>query len=123
MRTPFEQAALAYCAPRGIRLSEFLDLWSPGDQRSALEWQTEQNLKCPGCGQPVTECMVDEDDAPAYEVELRRCHACKAKGIEEREMSRDSDPDPGLYSIVRKVTDGRVDVAATNGSETRAAGR
>lgn len=100
--SPYEQAALNYCAPRGIRLSEFLDVWSTADQWAALEWQRTQDLKCPGCGQPVTESMLDEDDAPAYEVETRRCHACKAKGIEEREMSRDADPGPGLYSIVKK---------------------
>jgi len=103
-RSPFERAALNYCAPRGIRLSEFLDLWSESDQAAALEWQTEQDLKCSGCGQPVTECMADEDDAPAYEVEIRRCHACKAKGVEESTMARDGDPGPGLYTVVRKTS-------------------
>jgi hypothetical protein len=48
--------------------------------------------------------MASEDDAPTYEAEVRRCHACQTKGIEERAMSRDGDPGPGLYSFVRKAS-------------------
>lgn len=103
-RPLFERAAIRYCVPRGIRLSEFLDVWSESDQIAALEWQAEQDGKCPGCGEPVAECMAHEDDAPAYEVEVRRCHACQAKGMEERAMARDGDPGAGLYTLVRKVS-------------------
>jgi len=111
-RPPLEQVALDYCAPRGIALSVFFGRvvglgqpqWLEGDWEAALDWQAKENLKCPGCGNPQTECMADEDDAPVYEVEVRRCHACKVKGIEEREIAKLGDPGPGLYSVVRKAS-------------------
>lgn len=111
-RSEVEQIALRYCAPRGIPLSVFRGrvvcpgdpAWLDGDFVAALEWQAYEDGKCPGCGQPASESMADEDDSPAYEAEALRCHACKVRSITEREASNDGDPGAGLYSIVRKVS-------------------
>lgn len=110
-RSPFEQMAIEYCAPRGIPLSVFCGrvvypgdpMWTEDDQQAAIDWQIHDRLKCPECGFPRDECMADEDDAPAYTVELRRCHACKAAGIEQREMAKNGDPGPGLKTFIRKA--------------------
>lgn len=107
-RPPSEQAALAYCAPQGIPLSVFLGrtvypgdpAWLPDDTLAALDWQAHEATKCPGCGQPRDECMAHEDDAPAYEVEIKRCHACSAAAAEERALGGNST---GRYPLVRKV--------------------
>jgi hypothetical protein len=101
-RSPFEAAALRYCAPRGIRLSDFTDLWPEADQWAALEWQATEDGRCPSCGGPADECLADEDDAPDYEVEVRRCHRTQVQAMEEREMAKDGDPGKGLVYLVRK---------------------
>ena len=46
-------------------------------------WQAEQDLLCPGCGQPTDEAWVfspDEQDAKveAYKAGHRLCGGCKA---------------------------------------------
>ena len=59
-RSPLEQAALRYCAPRGIPLSVFLEQrtvypgqphWTEDDTLAALDWQAEQDRRCPDCGE------------------------------------------------------------------------
>jgi hypothetical protein len=77
-RGPFEQAALDYCAPRGIRLSEFMQLWTYEDQMAALEWQAEQARRCNECGQNLDETMgPDTDDTWNAEVS-GHCDGCRA---------------------------------------------
>jgi hypothetical protein len=107
-RPPLEQVALAYCAPRGIPLSVFLGrtvypgdpAWLEDDTLAALDWDAWERAKCPGCGQPRDESMAHEDDAPAYEVEVLRCHACSAAAAESRAAGGDS---PGLFPLIRKA--------------------
>ncbi len=107
-RPPTEQVALAYCAPRGIALSVFLGRtvypgdpgWLPDDTLAALDWQEYEATRCSGCGQPRDECMAHEDDAPAYEVTMTRCHACSAAAAEGKAFDGDT---AGLYPLVRKV--------------------
>lgn len=40
---------MAYCGPRGIPLSTFLE-WDKADQDAALSWQAYEARRCPGCG-------------------------------------------------------------------------
>lgn len=108
-RPASERAALSYCGPRGIPLSVFLGrivypgepLWLEGDALAAVDWDAYEHAKCPGCGQPRDECMAHEDAAPAYEVELLRCHSCSAAAAEGRAVGGDSS---GLYPVVRKAS-------------------
>lgn len=84
--------AVAYCAPRGIRVAEFLD-WDVLSRDTALAWQARENRKC-RCGQVPSEWkryddhgrpVVDETGAhledrhnvPAH-VEGEFCPACDA---------------------------------------------
>lgn len=56
-------------------------MWTPEDREAALAWQAEEQLKCPGCGLPRDETMVDEDAAPFYVVEEVTCHACATRDL------------------------------------------
>lgn len=53
-------------------------LYLPEDLEAVLEWQQEQDLLCPGCGQPRDETM-DPELQNAYRARALRCHACAAK--------------------------------------------
>lgn len=95
-----EQVALAYCAPRGIPLSTFFTRWTEKDRQAAIDWLAAQNDRCPGCGHPVSECMAHVDEAPEYEAEVLRCHACDVRRIAMQEA--DAGNASSLYSTVRK---------------------
>lgn len=74
------------------------------DMAAALEWQTEQALKCSGCGGPTDETMaVGADDN--YEAELLVCHKCAAGDRAERAYRDDKGDMAGIKRIVREVTD------------------
>lgn len=49
---------MAYCGPRGIPLSTFLD-WPEADQDAALEWAAREAARCSACG-----TWHDEWDVP-----------------------------------------------------------
>lgn len=84
-RSPFEQAALDYCAPRGIPLSVFLGRivypgdpqWLEADTLAALEWETQQANRCSGCGQNLDESQK-KDNAFVYQAAAVSCHGCQA---------------------------------------------
>lgn len=107
-RPATEQVALAYCAPRGIPLSVFLGRivypgdpqWLEDDAQAAIDWDTFDRSRCPGCGQPRDECMAHEDEAPVYEVTMARCHACSAASAEGKAFDGNQ---AGLYPLVRKA--------------------
>lgn len=107
-RPAVEQAALRYCAPRGIPLSKFLYArvgepdWTQEDAQAAFDWQGYEDAKCPGCGQPAIESMAHEDVSPAYEAEVKRCHACEVRRITMEES--DAGNASTLYATVRKVS-------------------
>lgn len=83
--SPGEQAALAYCAPRGIPLSVFLGRvvnpgeaqWLERDTVLALEWAAAESRRCSGCGQNLDETTVDDSDE-LYDAVGVACGACKA---------------------------------------------
>jgi hypothetical protein len=105
-----ERRAMQYCGPRGIPLSVFLGRvvgpgdpqWLPEDVAAALKWQSEQDLLCPGCGQPRGESF---DKSSRYTVVSHRCEACAA--LQQRtwmaEKNRSKTPQFGLYQSVLKV--------------------
>ncbi len=107
-RSLLEQKALRYCGPRGIPLSKFLEQrvgepdWTDRDAVAALDWQDWDVSLCPGCRQPVDECMAHEDVSPEYRAEVKRCHACRVVAIDMKEAGKDVGPE-SLYSFVRKV--------------------
>lgn len=77
-RTPYEQVALEYCAPRGIPLSEFLHVWSDEDRWAALDWQAEQARRCSGCGQSLDETLRP-GDFDKWNAEISgHCDGCRA---------------------------------------------
>lgn len=116
--TPTERAALDYCAPRGIPLSVFLGRpvypgnpqWLERDTQAAMWWQANV---CTGCGQLLTETMVDFDESnPRREFEWQArgdwCHCCRAIHREALVMAgknphTDADPTAGArFRIVGK---------------------
>lgn len=70
---------MAYCAPRGIRHSRFLD-WDPDDQDKALAWQRLRAAACPSCGTFVDEWVDPETGRivaeQPYVAEAVRCYGC-----------------------------------------------
>jgi len=100
LRSPFEQAALNYCAPGHVPLSIFLGrvvnpgepYWLESDQIAALEWQAEQNRRCV-CGEDLDESTAP-DAHDAYVVAGIRCHACAAIDRRARAIAGRDDIDP-----------------------------
>jgi len=129
-----EQVEIDYCAPRGIPLSVFRGRvvypgepqWTGEDRQAIYDWLAKEVRTCQGCGQDLDESM-QKDNAFAYKADGLRCHACYAVHVEAaRLVGRKPSPTAGYdrYRITkREAPDGGVVVAATNGSETRAAGR
>jgi hypothetical protein len=118
-RTPYEQAALDYCAPKGIPLSVFLEVWSEADQLAALEWQALEARKCPN-GHDITESTL-KDNSYAYRADPVRCHACYAIHAAEAQLHHhSSDQNAGtLWQLTKlEAGNGRVDNPAATGSET-----
>lgn len=124
-RTPYEEAALSYCAPRGIRLSEFLEVWSDADQWAALDWQAQQARRCSGCGQSLDETMGPGTDDTWNAVVSGHCDGCRAlHRVASIEAGRDElDPTVGARYRMWKDEDanGRVDDPGATVSEARAA--
>lgn len=100
-RTPLEQAALNYCAPRGIPLSEMLGRtvypgeprWLPDDLQAALEWQAEQAGKCSGCGQNLDD-TTGEVNFDKWNAEGITCDACRAISRTAHTAAGRDDLDP-----------------------------
>lgn len=64
---------MAYCGPRGIPLSQFLQ-WPRADQDAALSWSAFENRRCKSCGTHPDEW---DDDRLAYHAHLTECRGCK----------------------------------------------
>lgn len=111
-RSDYELAAIEYCAPRGIPLSTFLNVWSEDDQRAALEWAAEQARTCAGCGQNLEE-TTGPGAFDTWNAEIAgHCDGCRARARKEAELSGSDDLDPHAGVRLRlwkdEVTDGRV---------------
>jgi hypothetical protein len=65
-------------------------LWLDEDIEAALEWQAEQEAKCPGCGLPADETMSD-DERIDYEAISRKCRACEARDIASHDAQKEAE--------------------------------
>ena len=122
-RSPYEQAALNYCAPRGIPLSEFLYVWSDEDRWAALDWQAEQDRRCSGCGQDL-EQTLGPGSFDKWNAEVSgHCDGCRAlhRAASIDAGKDDLDPTVGVRYRIWRDTDGRVDNTSTAVGETRTA--
>jgi hypothetical protein len=121
-RSPYEQAALDYCAPRGIRLSEFLEVWSEGDQWAALEWQADQAQKCSGCGHRLNETMGPGTEDKWNAEVSGHCDACRALHRAASIAAGRDELDPTVGARYRmwrdEATNGRIDNPGAAVSET-----
>jgi hypothetical protein len=94
---------MAYCGPKGIKLSEFLS-WPDDDQAAALAWQAHEGRRCGSCGTHPDEWDPEAGGSRgAYTPEVYACRGC-----ERLEQLRDSDAVPkgvkGLHlRLVRAV--------------------
>jgi hypothetical protein len=84
---------MAYCGPRGIPLSEFLN-WHPDDQQAALAWQSDEAQRCPHCGTAEWEWEADRD---AYTPEVRVCRGCHRRQAEEKNTRDLAQQMGGVY--------------------------
>lgn len=89
---------MAYCGPRGIPLSTFLN-WPVDDQAAALSWQAEDSHRCPGCG---THDWQWEEDWEFAEPEAYVCRGCQR--LADARKPFEKNPIPGMY--VRLVPTG-----------------
>jgi len=93
-RSALEQEALRYCAPKGIPLSVFFGRvvypgdpqWTDDDALAALDWQADQDSRCPECNQPIDEAMK-KSNSYAYRAESVRCHGCHAIAAEASRLA------------------------------------
>lgn len=96
------RARMAYCGPRGIPLSTFLN-WPVDDQAAAISWMVEDRLRCPNCGTAEWEW---EADLGAYQPEARVCMGCQLLGSERKATEQNAEHMPGLHvRLVPRGTD------------------
>lgn len=80
-KDPQLRAEVRYCAPLGIPHTTFLG-WSDDDQAKALAWQTQDDDKCPGCANPLSE-STSFDLRTSWQVDTVTCHACKLRASKD----------------------------------------
>ncbi len=64
-------------------VTEFDEDFTDDDAAAALVWQTEDALRCGGCGGPTDETMATGAD-DNYDAEIVVCHRCAAGDRAER---------------------------------------
>lgn len=88
-------ARMAYCGPRGIPLSRFLD-WPQADQDAALLWQAHEARRCSSCGTHPD--VWDPDAGGDRNALVAEPHFCR--GCERLEQLRGSDViDPNAKGV------------------------
>lgn len=75
---------MAYCGPKGIALSAFLD-WPQEDQDAALEWAAYENRRCGRCGSHPAEGT-------------NHVHVDLCQGCQRLDAVREDVKDPGLHA-------------------------
>ena len=71
-------------------------LWLRGDLETALDWLREEDLICPGCGNPRDETMEREAEGQ-YHSRALVCHACAVRDRKQREFTSGPHDASGLY--------------------------
>lgn len=95
---------MAYCGPRGIPLSTFLN-WAEDDQVAAMAWMAEDNQRCSNCGTADWEWEEDPDFVKA---EAYVCRGCSRVGQERKSMAEVAEHMPGMFIRLtpKEVSDG-----------------
>jgi hypothetical protein len=101
-RPDHEQAALAYCAPRGIPLSVFLGRvvypgepqWLPDDTVAALDWLAYDMARCSGCGHQLADTVGPGEFDKWNAEKSGACDACRAIDRAARLVAGTDDPVP-----------------------------
>jgi hypothetical protein len=88
---------MAYCAPRGIALSVFLD-WSVADQQAALSWQAHENRRCQTCGTHPDDWAAG---AGAFHAEHYQCPGCVKVQRQQEHPNIKGGKIPGLHVRLR----------------------
>lgn len=65
-----------------------------------MTWQTEQDLKCSGCGKRRDESF--NPDGPDYDATPLVCRACEARDKAAAHM-RDGDNTAGIYIAIEET--------------------
>jgi hypothetical protein len=98
-RPASEQAALLYCAPRGIPLSVFLGevvypgnpQWLPDDTAAALDWLAYERSRCDGCGQQIADTVGKEHFDKWNAEKTGTCDGCRALDRAARILAGNDD--------------------------------
>lgn len=69
------------------------------DMHGALEWQSEDALKCSGCGGPTDETMAPGRDDD-YDAELKVCHRCAAGERTKRSHLQQPNPETAGLKVL-----------------------
>lgn len=96
---------MAYCGPRGIRYTEFLE-WDPVDRDAALAWQNRESARCGGCGTVPADWLNDwgpdgqpvaNELTPVMHAQDQYCAGCGARHRHEA-THKDGAP-PGVHTV------------------------
>lgn len=91
---------MAYCGPRGIPLSVFLE-WDPDDQDAALLWQARESARCPSCRTHPDDWDPDAGGRrDAFHAEIEVCPGCR--GLDAvRDATDPKTTPPGAHVVLR----------------------
>ena len=87
-------------------------MWLDDDYETAAMWQTEQDLKCPGCSQPKDETWVfdpelQSDQEARFRAVLRKCVACAHLDYRRDQHANDGFADRnGIWPTLERTGDG-----------------
>ncbi len=108
-----------YCAPIGLRHSEFLS-WDRDDRDAAIVWALRRSQSCPGCGvHPDEWDPAEGGHRAAFVAEVVACPGCAAVETRQNRMGRDRDKGrllPGSSVVLRR----RIERTAVCGEDSGA---
>ena len=90
---------MAYCVPRGIPHSVFLD-WDPLDQDKALAWMRAQARNCGGCGTNPDDW---KNDRFAHVGQQRSCPGCEVLAQERENVPEQAKGYTYVYLVPREL--------------------
>jgi hypothetical protein len=78
--------------------------WTDDDLDAALSWQTEDDMRCTGCGHPVDE-TYDDEQAAAWVTEQVICWSCASR--DRLLKNTKGAPDGARYRTRNRAHDNR----------------